>query len=198
MIKPRRRFLVGGFLAIAAAVVATATIAFACTTYAGKLTVTGNNGTGTSVAQGNCDSTCTTGNGSMTYCGTVTFGASSHHTSGSTVNVQMGTTDNCNVRYGRGESHLTPNAVYDINYRYGSLMTTTDTNITDPEDCMSWTLGGATVRLGTALASGSGGFNKTVSFSSATTANSAGNYAAICVDDPSSLFGNQAPIQIVT
>jgi hypothetical protein len=196
MTQSGRRAVFGGFFALAAAVVATATIAFACTTYAGKLTLTGNAGTGTSVSQGHCDGSCNTGNGSMTYCGTVTFGASAHATSGK-VTVQMGTTDNCTSV---GNSHLTPNAVYDINYKYGSLMSTSDTIIDDPaDDCMSWELGGSNpVRLATVLADGNGGFTKSVNLTSPTTTNTTGNYASICVSDANSDFGNQGPLQIVT
>jgi hypothetical protein len=85
---------------------------------------------------------------------------------------------------------------YDINYRSGDLLSTNNTVIGNPEDCMSWTVGNGTVRVGTVAASSSS-FTKKVNLTSPTVTNSSGKWAQVCVSDPTSYYGNQGPVQIV-
>ncbi|MGH9095287.1 MAG: hypothetical protein ACRDXE_09015, partial [Acidimicrobiales bacterium] len=109
----RKRYAALGSLAVGTTVLMSmGAIAFACTTYQGKLTVT--TGTASSVSQGtdNCDAgSCGTGDGSMTFCSTSLGAHVPHSTTNNSITVAMGTTNSCSA-LGYQESHLAANTTY--------------------------------------------------------------------------------------
>jgi len=187
----KSRLLLGAAVPALAVVLAVGAVAFACTTYQGKLTITSSGVSSISQGDNNCGHTggCGAPNGSMTYCGTPTLAASVPHASGGTVTVAMGTTTNCSP----SQNHLAGNVTYDINLRNVDAMSSGDLVIDNPEDCMTWNASG-NINLTTALADANGAFSKSVSLPSGT-ANTTGWYSGLCVSSHDSNYGNQGGIR---
>lgn len=189
----KSRLLLGAAVPAVAVVLAVGAVAFACTTYQGKLTITSSGGTSVSEGDNNCGHTggCGAPNGSMTYCGTPTLAANVPHASGGSVTVTMGTTTSCPV--GVGQNHLAGGVTYDINLRNVDAMSSSDLVIDNPEDCMTWNATG-NINLTTALADSNGAFTKTVTLPSGN-ANSSGWYSGLCVSSHDSNYGNQGGVR---
>lgn len=185
-----------GLGSLAVAVLSVASLAFACTTYQGKMTVV--TAGGTSVAQGdnNCTATCGDPNGSMMFCGSVSFGAVYDDSAAATATITLGTTDNCPST----QNHLNGSTDYGINIRKTQSMTNASggTTITDPEDCMDWTVGNGTTHIVTVPnIPASGAFTTVVNLPTGTFSNTSGWSSGICVSDKLSWYGNQAPIKVI-
>lgn len=190
-----------------------ASIAFACTTYVGKLTVTGPGvGGSSSVAQGddNCPSDhggsgpCDQSNGSMSFCGTVQFGATVNHSTGGTITLSSVTTDACTGAQQK-ETTLTPiNQTWDILVITANAETSTDTFIDNADDCMEWQVGASNITTLDSVTDTSGVFTgKTVHIPAETTfmnaASPASSSAGICVSQrgANSDWGNEVPLRYV-
>lgn len=163
----------------------------------------GNRSTNTSHADGtnNCDSTprdCDFPNGSMTYCGPVTFGAQA--SSGGGITVTYGASTLCSTATPSYPEKTPSNHTWDVNFINGNSMQNDDiggTTIVNAEDCMTWNTG-AQVKLGT-LSTASVPATGAYTLPTANT-NAAGQYSAICVSfggTQNSDYGNQAPLAIV-
>jgi hypothetical protein len=184
-------------MVIAVVVVASASLAFACTTYQGKMQVTAGGATSISQGDDNCNHSggCGFGNGSMTFCGTVTLAAHVPHTGG-TATVSTGTTDSC-TGTGQIQNHLAANKTFDINIARVDSMSASDLTIDNNEDCMTWNVAnGVAVKLGTATTDANGAFTvSNLNVGSKAAANSTGWYAGLCISDSTSDYGNQAGIR---
>jgi len=193
MQKPKSRLLGGAFATAAAALMVMGAVAFACTTYQGKLTISTTGGTSVSQGDNNCGHTggCGAANGSMTYCGTPTLAATEPHATGGSATITMGTTTSCSP--GNGQNHLAGNVTYDINLRNVDSMSSGDVSIQDPEDCMTWNASG-NINITTAAADSNGAFTKVITLPSGT-ANSTGWYSGLCVSSHDSNYGNQGGIR---
>lgn len=135
----RRGVLVGsGFVA---AVLLTASAAFACVTFMGQMTVDGHDGDTTVVGTGN----------SHGYCSQPTTAAAGHLADSITATVSSAT---CN-----GTSHQLPNGTYDVRYNNEKSYTFNGTvwNAVSSTGCFLGSNGPTTSTLGTMSVSGGSG-----------------------------------------
>jgi hypothetical protein len=84
-----------------------------------------------------------------------------------------------------------------VNTIAANAMSSGDLVIDNPDDCMTWILGSASVtKQGTVTTDGSGDFGtSTVSVPSVGFRNSSGQWGGICVSTADSEFGNQSPLR---
>jgi hypothetical protein len=195
MLRHRKSKLLAGVTIAGVALATMGAVAFACTTYQGKMTVQA--GTTTSISQGddNCNHTggCGFGNGSMTFC-SVSFGAKlPHGTTGQSITVSTGTTTSC-TGTGQMQNHLAVSSTFDVNWINTDSMSPSDLTIDNSEDCMTWNTGNYT-KLGTITTDSSGAASKTFSNLPAGTKNNGTYAAAVCISDSASNYGNQTPLQ---
>lgn len=167
--------------------------AFACTTFKGTMTVTGNATTGRTLTNPGAGTSTAVGNpnAGMAYC-TLTPGATAKATGGTVTVGVVATTGTC-------ASGLVNGTVYDINYVNGRAFYDPP-NPNSPYgwqiDCMS-PIGAGQVKLGQQTAASGGIPTATYNLPNGST-NAANEDSAVCVSDSTGNIGNQAPVQIVT
>jgi hypothetical protein len=191
-----RRHAIGGTLMVGVALMCMASVAFACTTYQGKMTVTANGASSVSQGDDNCNHTggCGAPDGSMTFC-SVSLAANLPASTGGTMTVSTGTTTTCTAS-GQQQNHLAASTTYDINLINANAMSSSDLTIDTTEDCMSWN-GGSITKLTTASTDANGAFTKSGISVPAGTKNTNSYYAGICISDQgtTSNYGNEAGLQ---
>lgn len=196
---------VGGTGALAALMVVAAT-AFACTTYQGKFTVNdGNSGISISQGDNNCPphgGSCGAANGSMTYCGSVVFGAKVNHAQANTVTLSEATTDNCTAT-GQHNNSLIANTTMDVliitSNAYSSAGTIDTDTSSAGDDCMEWDVSAPNIiTIDSVKTDAAGHFSgKTVSIPATSFTNSSSTkWAGICISQQgaNSDYGSEAPI----
>ena len=195
MSKRCSRGLGAGLSIVAVGIVLMASVAFACTTYQGKMTVTAGGASSISQGNNNCDVSCGAANGSMRWCNGITLGAHVPASTGGSATVTMATTTAC-VAHSPSwpENHLAGSTTFDINYINVDYMLTSTTTVGNPGDCMSWNGSGGMVNITTATTTSGGGFTKSITIPSGT-ANTGSYYSGLCVSSSNSDYGNQAGVQ---
>ena len=197
-LKNRTSKLLGGFIVLGVAVVATATVAFACTTYQGKETVTAGGKSSVTQGDNNCGHTggCGFANGSMTYCSTsLGTPASLTASAGGSITVTVDPTTSCPSGYGQNQLAT---GTYDVNFINGTssngsrgAISSSDVSIENSEDCMTWNGGSITPLDHNYSVNSVGHGSATESIASGQTANTGGYLAGICVSTTNSDYGNE-------